>query len=101
MYQLNLENSDLPVTIDSIAPATASNARNSPLRRASTTPPTSQHGLSTGAKARIGVGAAMVTLAVIGAIAWIVLRYRRSNLPAQLRELHCQENCDMETHRLT
>jgi hypothetical protein len=43
----------------------------------------------------------MVTLAVIGAIAWIVLRHRRSNLPAQLRELHCQENYDMETHRLT
>lgn len=94
IYQLNWESSDLPITINSIAPATASNARNSPSRRASTTPPTSQHD-----KARIGVGAAMVALAVISAMAWIVLRYRRSNLPAQLRELHCQEKYDMEIHR--
>jgi hypothetical protein len=79
MFQLNWQSSDLPVTTDSATTITKTlSVMNTGLMSPTATP----NELSTGAKAGIGVGAAIGTLTVIGILAWFILRYRRTKLAA-------------------
>ncbi|KAF2152072.1 hypothetical protein K461DRAFT_294924 [Myriangium duriaei CBS 260.36] len=83
--------------------ASASSATSTPSSSASTTPPPSStpsdsakssKGLSTGAKAGIGIGAAVGGLALIGTLAFIlvVLRRKKANASASTQSYHEMDN---------
>jgi hypothetical protein len=64
--------------------------------------------MSAGAKAGVGVGVAIATLAAIGVIAWLISRRRRWKLLAQqqpcndgIPELHGREKYEISGHQTT
>ncbi|PMD36308.1 hypothetical protein L207DRAFT_637438 [Hyaloscypha variabilis F] len=77
MVQINFKASDLTLTTGATGSTTSATATNQSPTTSSTHVPASP-GLSSGAKAGIGVGVAIVALVVIGLLAWFILRNRRS-----------------------